>query len=87
MEIWKFDLVPFADQTIDMPSSCRPISAAFQQGNIRVWAVVVPSNALRKHRFIVVATGQPSDETVGTFLGTVHTPDGFVFHVFDRGEV
>lgn len=85
MEIWKFKLHPFVIQDVKMPSHARVLSAAFQGDTLQVWAVVVPSNTVQNRRFFVAATGQPSEETVGAFVGTVFSPHGLVFHVFDRG--
>jgi hypothetical protein len=85
MEIWKFTLQPLINH-IDMPDHARVLSAAFQGDELRVWAVVVPSNRSRKRGFFVAGTGWPCDDkAVGAFVGTAFHPDGLVFHVFDHG--
>lgn len=85
MEIWKFTLQPLINQ-IDMPTYARVLSTAFQGDELRVWAVVVPSNRSAKRGFFVAGTGWPCDDkAVGTFVGTAFHPNGMVFHVFDHG--
>lgn len=85
LEIWKFTLQP-ATNHIEMPDHARVLSTAFQGEDLRVWAVVVPSNMPRKRDFYVVGTGWPDVErAVGTFVGTAFHPGGLVFHVFDHG--
>lgn len=86
LEIWKFTLLPMAN-VIEMPDHARVLSTAFQGEDLRIWAVVVPSNVQRKRRFFVAGTGWrcANDQTVGPFVGTALHHDGLVFHVFDRG--
>lgn len=85
LEIWKFTLVPLVNH-IEMPTHARMLSAAFQGGDLRVWAVVVPSNVQQKRGFFVAGTGWPCDDkAVGAFVGTAFHPNGLVFHVFDHG--
>lgn len=85
LEIWKFTLQPLVNN-IEMPDRARVLSAAFQGEDLRVWAVVVPSNVSRKRGFFVAGTGWPCDDlAVGTFVGTAFHPQGMVFHVFDHG--
>ena len=85
LEIWKFTLVPLSN-VIEMPDHARVLSTAFQGGDLRVWAVVVPSNVQRKRGFFVAGTGWACDDkAVGAFVGTAFHPQGLVFHVFDHG--
>lgn len=88
LEIWKFTLHPLTN-LVDMPDHARVLSVAFQGDDLRVWAVVVPSNMPRKRGFFVAGTGWPCDDravgAVGAFVGTAFTSDGLVFHVFDHG--
>lgn len=85
-EIWKFTLGPLVSH-IDMPDHARVISTAFQGADLRIWAVVMPSNRHRKREFFVVGTGHPAEGAVGPFVGTAIHDSGLVFHVFDRGYV
>ena len=85
LEIWKFTLHPLVNH-IEMPDHARVLSTAFQGHDLRVWAVVVPSNMPRKRGFFVAGTGWPCDDNaVGAFVGTAFSPIGLVFHVFDHG--
>lgn len=86
LEIWKFTLQPLSNY-IEMPDHARVLSTAFQGGDLRIWAVVVPSNASKTREFFVAGTGWPCDDkAVGSFVGTAFlNPQGLVFHVFDHG--
>lgn len=85
LEIWKFTLQPLVNH-IEMPDHARVLSVAFQGADLRVWAVVVPSNMPRKRGFFVAGTGWPCDDkAVGAFVGTAIMGNGLVFHVFDHG--
>lgn len=85
VEIWKFDLQPFSNKVM-MPTHARVLSVGFQGEDLRLWAVVVPSNVQKARLFEVIGTGWPADgKASGPFLGTVFHPGGLVFHVFDHG--
>lgn len=85
LEIWKFTLLPLGNQ-IEMPDHARVLSTAFQGADLRIWAVVVPSNKTRARGFFVAGTGWDcGNEAVGDFVGTAFAPGGLVFHVFDKG--
>ena len=84
LEIWKLTL-EWGHTNIKMPDHARVLSTAFQGENLRIWAVVVPSNMQRERGFSVIATGEPNDKAIGNFVGTAFHPAGLVFHVFDHG--
>jgi hypothetical protein len=86
MEIWKFNLQPGVMNKIEMPRNARLLSVGCQYGELVIWAVVVPSNTPRLRNVLVVGTGQSSQETVGTFVGTIQDHRDLVWHVFDRGQ-
>lgn len=51
-----------------------------------VWALVDESQTAVLHKFDIVGTGWDLEEVEGDYLGTVHDPAGFVWHVFYNGE-
>jgi len=67
--------------SITMPMDSQIVSVAEQDGDIFIWAVVDPNWqpwGIRKFR--IVGTG---DGVAGHYVGTVHSPSGFVWHIIE----
>jgi hypothetical protein len=84
--IWKFVLKPVDEQTVEMPSHARVLSAKEQDGEICVWALVNPNDYKTQRMFRVVGTGHTSERLdLWQFVDTVMLAGGaLVFHVFTR---
>jgi hypothetical protein len=82
--IWKFTISPWRT-TIPVPDGAQVLSCGFQGELLQVWLRVDPSKPPRNRAFYVICTGQEFGPDVGKFVGTVHHPNGLVFHVFDDG--
>ncbi len=94
--IYKYHLIGSTDR-IMMPKNAIPLSVAWQDEQITIWALVETEKHTISHKVIILGTGHPipseldSKIFLGTlidskiFLGTVHNPP-FVWHVFYLGE-
>lgn len=80
-------------QEVTLPASGKPLSVALsrvpdlQNHAIDLWSLDYQMLAAKTLSIYVVGTGNPIPEGVGidSFIGTVVTPSGLVWHVF--GEV
>jgi hypothetical protein len=79
--IHKFHLNDF----VLMPKGAKPLHVN-HQGTSMVWALVDDSRSMVTHKFNIVGTGWDLEDIEGEYLGTVHEPNGFVWHVFYVGE-
>lgn len=86
--VWKA-VIPQPTDTgrawVDLPQDAELLSVGVQGFDLVVWAKVDPGHPVGGRRLIVVNTGQeisgfPVD---AKFLGTVTTPGGVVWHVWD----
>ncbi len=82
--IYKYELPPCRETKIEMPMWSRPLSAAFQDDKLFVWAYVDTSAEMETRLFRVLGTGWDLGDSPGAFINTVFI-DGLVFHVFDGG--
>jgi hypothetical protein len=82
--IWKFVLRITDEQHIEMPMGPEFLAVQFQGGQLCLWALVEPENALHPHRFYIVGTGNPMPDDFGLYIGTVQQPGlPLVWHVFE----
>lgn len=92
---WKFTL-PEPNDTgrvfVDMPATARPFSVGLQGDEMVVWALCDPEQEVEfdmqptgPRRFIVANTGMeiPGFPDGASFLGTLTTDNGIVWHVWD----
>lgn len=70
---------------VQMPKGAKPIHVN-HQGASMVWAIVDDSRSTIVHEFNIVGTGWDLEDVKGNYIGTVHEPNGFVWHVFYVGE-
>jgi hypothetical protein len=66
-----------------MPEGAEILAVGIQDYTPVIWALVTPSRPYVQRTFVGVATGTPVEDGV-TYLGTFTTPDGLVFHLFER---
>ncbi len=86
--IWKFKLDiqsgTFRYHTVSMPAGAVVLSAAAQNGDICIWALVDRDAERNDRKFTVHGTGWVLPDEPGKFIGTVLLDDGaLVFHVFE----
>jgi hypothetical protein len=68
---------------IEMPVNAKICDINCQGNELFLWAMVDIHAPLEKTRFVVYGTGWKIDNAENLyFIKTVHTPDGFVWHVF-----
>jgi hypothetical protein len=84
--VHKFVIEDGFDIAISMPKGAEILSVQNQNGNIAIWALVIPSNEPEQRCFEIYGTGHPMHCDMGierNFIGTVQI-GGLVFHVFER---
>lgn len=87
--IYKYP-VPIHDEfIINMPNGAQPLSVRVQNGQVYMWAMVNPRNAMIEKRFYLRGTGHPievDDENL-RFIDTFQIHDGsLVCHLFEDVE-
>ena len=90
MTIWKFSL-PYGAvpaRTIMIPRGAIMLDVQMQNGQPQVWALVEPHRPPVERRLLIYGTGHevPDYLTKTMHVGTFQD-GGYVFHVFDGGEV
>lgn len=84
--IWKFTLPQQDEIVLDMPLGARILSVQGQDGEVRLWALVVPEAATERRHFRIFGTGHTvvhAERLV--YLGSVQVADGrLVWHVFEQ---
>lgn len=74
--------------TVKVPYDAPVVSAAMQGGELFIWLVVEQDDTPVERTFLVVGTGHeippvPSGCFRYGHVGTVHSTDGFVWHIFE----
>lgn len=84
--IWKFTLPLKNEVVLDMPLGARILSVQEQDGEVRLWAIVVPKAATERRHFRIFGTGHPVDHAERlAYLGTVQDAAfRVVWHVFEQ---
>lgn len=83
MVVYKYNLLP--QITLDLPKGAEPLTVAFQQDQLFMWAKVDPLAERTKREFRVYGTGHDMPDGFDhAYIGTAHTDDGLVFHAFER---
>lgn len=65
-----------------MPMGAKILSVQYQDGYLRIWALVSPDNFVEQRCFKVCSTNEPIDMTDVEYVATVHDKN-IVWHVFD----
>lgn len=82
--IYKYPLELSDVAEVSLPRGAKILHVGEQQGELRLWALGDPSVASERRRFRVVGTGHPADGLeVMKHLGTIQSPSGLVWHVFE----
>lgn len=88
--IHKYTLNALGANIVHMPWTADLLSVAVQEdGALRLWALVDTSAKTVAREIHVFGTGHeitPPLRGSLKYVGTVHTPAGYVWHVFDNGE-
>lgn len=81
--VYKY-IVKFGENELELPKGTEVLSFGLQNRTLVIWARVnADALVTKKHKFNVIFTGDPiKDEW--TFLGTVQSPGGTVYHCFYR---
>lgn len=86
-KILKYTLKVTDAQTVEMPRNADILCVQAQRAQLTIWAVCGWDTPVVNRKFHVYGTGSPLPEpTIGKYVGTVQI-GGFVWHVFDMGEV
>lgn len=89
MEVWKYDLT-IGDggdvRIIECPRGSKFVYVGFEPSdpspnNLRVWAVVHPTEPLEKRRLRIAGTGHPVQASA-RYIGSAVAPP-FAWHVFE----
>lgn len=80
--IYKYQ-VGLGDNFISLPEGAYILSVHEQVGVIYFWAMVDPQAPPKDRKFKVCFTGEYIYEQSLMFLGTVHSENGLVYHVFE----
>lgn len=87
MKVFKYEI----NGDIRMPQGAQLLHVGEQQEHNRlklfVWALVNPDEPMVRRVLSVIGTGMTSQEDTSTYVGTVQSQSGLVWHVFDQGEV
>ena len=72
--------------TRPMPAGAKVLSVGWQPvDGLVMWALVNPDNPLEERKFHTFGTGHPvANPDSLEFVGSVQTPAGFVWHVFQE---
>ena len=80
--IHKYPLEIKDTQIINMPFGAIIRHVAFQDNALCLWAEVYPNNPPEPVTIVVIGTGHLIPR--GAYIGTVHDPRGFVWHVIEQ---
>lgn len=84
--IYKYELREQSYQTVEIPGGPGAwfLHVGWQPDALYVWAMVDTDKPMQDVRFKILGTGWPieGDGVEWSFVGTVQTPVGLVWHVF-----
>lgn len=87
-EIWKFEVQIRDRFTLSFPKEDHSVLCVqMQNGRPMLWVAVNPDAPIGHRTFCLRGTGQPLDFGTGpnSYIGTFQM-EGFVWHLFTRGE-
>lgn len=87
--IWKYVLFDRGLNIVEMPANAEILHVGMQGGRPCVWAYVQSLNEPESRYLWVHGTGWDISDTpeVQRFLGTAHTDDSLVWHVFESHTI
>ena len=81
--IWKFELSTAPTAGLIMPAGAKVLTVAAQGERVCIWALCDPDAPKENRDFTILGTGFSAPPDASAYLGTAHTTDGFVWHVFE----
>lgn len=83
--IFKF-AIPKMEQILHMPVGYKILTVAYQDNELCLWAELNPSDLARPIpvAISIYGTGWDMPEDPGTYIRTVQTIDGFVWHIYAK---
>jgi hypothetical protein len=81
--VWKYDLEPGPNH-LDLPIGAQILAVGEQGHQIVCWATVEPQGAEQPRHIHVTGTGVGFPVGQFTFIGTVQSRSGLVFHVAEE---
>ncbi|PHS13499.1 MAG: hypothetical protein COA78_07105 [Blastopirellula sp.] len=85
MKIFKYGIEIVNHQILSMPEGAQILSVQEQMGQIQLWAIVEPNNALQEYALCIFGTGRqmPSDMSNFVHIDTFQQAGGaLVWHIF-----
>ena len=81
--VYKYNLVVGAINNIQLPTDSKVLTVKTQRDEIVMWVLMGNGPSVNR-RFFIVGTGNPFNQNIKDYIGTVMSPDHtFVFHVFE----
>lgn len=81
--VWKYSL-KVGRTYVEMPSESVVVHCHEQDGEVCIWAGVIPDSPKRGRVFEVIGTGeQRTQSELYQYIGTAHMANGLVWHVFE----
>lgn len=85
--IYKYPLLHADLQAIEMPRGAQVLTVQEQFGELRLWALVDPTEPTVERAIRMAGTGHPIDAGhVGRYISTVQQ-GSFVWHFFEMGAL
>lgn len=85
--IFKYPLHTKDEQIVSMPRDAKILCIDEQGGfQLCLWAEVETSAEPCYRLISIHGTGHPMDDSTPTYVGTVLSGNGLVWHVYDHGE-
>lgn len=87
--IHKYQLLVLDEQTLSLPRGAKPLDVQDQHGVICLWAIVETTEPLVDRIVRIFLTGEPITDgvAISSYVCTVQTTDGLVWHVFIEDEL
>ena len=85
MKIYKYEIPIKPSVELELPEGFNPLCVQMQEERVILWAIVSPDAPTSSRVFRVYGTGFNLQLAGSTYLGTVQTEGGLVWHVFMEG--
>lgn len=80
--VWKYQLYNSL-VFFRMPKDSKILCVQMQDNVPTIWVLCDPDADKRPYQFIVVPTGAPIEYKIRSYIGSVQSEDGLVFHIFE----
>lgn len=81
MVVYKYPLAPVT--IISLPWNAQPLSVGLQDDVLVLWVLLDPNEETTNRRFVALNTGTSFELGSVSFIGTVQTTNGIVWHVLE----